>query len=68
MKKLASLLVLFIAIAVATNAQTAKGVIQGVLLDAKSKEPIEFASVALIPQGTTAPLTGCNTEEKVTIK
>jgi len=63
MKKLASLLVLFIAIAVATNAQTAKGVIQGVLLDAKSKEPIEFASVALIPQGTTAPLTGCNTEE-----
>ena len=64
MKKIASLFLLFIAIAVATNAQTAKGVIQGVLLDAKSKEPIEFASVALIPQGTTAPLTGCNTDEK----
>ena len=63
MKKLASLLILFIAVAMATNAQTAKGVIQGVLLDAKSKEPIEFASVALIPQGTTAPITGCNTEE-----
>ena len=63
MKKLASLFLLFIAVAVATNAQTAKGVIQGILLDAKSKEPIEFASVALIPQGTTAPLTGCNTDE-----
>ena len=63
MKKLASLFLLFIAIAVATNAQTAKGIIQGVLLDAKSKEPIEFASVALIPQGTTAPMTGCNTDE-----
>lgn len=64
MKKIASLFLLFIAIAVATNAQTAKGVIQGILLDAKTKEPIEFASVALIPQGTTAPLTGCNTDEK----
>lgn len=63
MKKIASLFLLFIAIAVVTNAQTAKGVIQGILLDAKSKEPIEFASVALIPQGTTAPLTGCNTDE-----
>ena len=63
MKKLASLFLLFIAVAVATNAQTAKGVIQGMLLDAKSKEPIEFASVALIPQGTTAPMTGCNTDE-----
>ncbi len=63
MKKIVSLFILFVAVAVATNAQTAKSVIQGVLLDAKSKEPIEFASVALIPQGTTAPVTGCNTEE-----
>lgn len=63
MKKIASLLVLFIVATVTMNAQTAKGVIQGILLDAKSKEPIEFASVALIPQGTTTPLTGCNTEE-----
>lgn len=62
MKKIASLLILIIAV-VTMNAQTAKGVIQGILLDAKSKEPVEFASVALIPQGTTTPLTGCNTEE-----
>ena len=63
MKKLASLLILFIAVAVTTSAQTAKGIIQGILIDANSKEPIEFASVALIPQGKTAPINGCNTEE-----
>ncbi len=63
MKKIVSLIILFIAIAATVNAQTAKGIIQGILLDAKSKEPIEFASVALIPQGTTTPVTGCNTKE-----
>lgn len=63
MKKTVSLLILFIAVALAANAQTAKGVIQGLLLDAKSKEPVEFASVALIPQGIRTPVTGCNTEE-----
>ena len=63
MKKFTILLSLFITIITSTDAQTAKGVIQGILIDAKDKTPIEFASVALIPQGTTVPITGCNTEE-----
>ena len=63
MKKIASLLILLIAVAVTMSAQTAQSVIRGVLLDAKSKEPVEFASVALIPQGTKTPINGCNTEE-----
>ena len=66
MKKFLLTLTLFIAVATTAGAQTAKGVIQGTLIDAKSKEPIEFASVALIPQGTTAPVNGCNTEENGT--
>ena len=66
MKKFLLTLTLFIAVAITAGAQTAKGVIQGTLIDAKSKEPIEFASVALIPQGTTAPVNGCNTEENGT--
>ena len=63
MKKILSLLILFVMIAATVDAQTAKGVIQGILIDAKSKEPVEFASVALIPQGSTTPITGCNSEE-----
>ena len=69
MKRIYLSIILFIATAMTAIAQNArievnaKGVIQGVLIDAKSKEPIEFASVALIPQGTTAPINGCNTEE-----
>lgn len=44
-------------------AQTATGVIRGKLTDSKSKEPLGFVSVALIPEGSTAPITGCNTDE-----
>lgn len=44
-------------------AQTATGVIRGKLADAKSKEPLGFVSVALIPEGSSAPITGCSTSE-----
>ncbi len=63
MKKLYLSIILLIFAAITVDAQTAKGVIQGILIDDKSKEPVEFASVALIPQGKTAPINGCNTEE-----
>ncbi len=63
MKKLVLLLFAIIAVSVNMDAQTAKGVIQGILLDSKSKQPVEYASVALIPQGTKTPVNGCNTEE-----
>ena len=63
MKKIITTLTLLIMLATTTSAQNAKNIIQGVLFDAKEKSPIEFASVALIPEGTTTPINGCNTEE-----
>ena len=63
MKKILTTLTLLIMLAATTSAQNAKNVIQGVLFDAKEKAPIEFASVALIPEGSTTPINGCNTEE-----
>lgn len=63
MKKPFTLFFLFLALSMAVGAQTAKGVIQGILLDSKTKKPVEYASVALVPEGTTTPINGCNTEE-----
>ena len=44
-------------------AQTANGIIKGRLIDSKSKEPLEFVTVALLPKGSTTPINGCSTDE-----
>lgn len=45
------------------TAQTSNGVIRGKLIDSKSKEPLEFVTVALIPSGSNTPTNGCNSAE-----
>ncbi len=45
-------------------AQTADGTIKGQLIDSKSKEPLEFVTVALLPKGSSTPINGCSTDEK----
>ena len=44
-------------------AQTANGIIKGKLIDSKSKEALEFVTVALIPKGSSTPTNGCSTDE-----
>lgn len=44
-------------------AQTANGVIEGVVTDFKTKQPLDFVTVALIPEGSTTPAYGCSTSE-----
>ncbi|MBQ3188491.1 MAG: TonB-dependent receptor [Bacteroidaceae bacterium] len=44
-------------------AQNANGIIQGVITDSKTKQPLDFVTVALIPEGSTAPISGCTTAE-----
>lgn len=63
MKKIVPIFTLFVMLSIVAGAQTAKNVIQGFVYDAKEKSPIEFASVALIPEGSTTPVNGCNSEE-----
>lgn len=63
MKKIVPIFTLFVMLSIVASAQTAKNVIQGFVYDAKEKSPIEFASVALIPEGSTTPVNGCNSEE-----
>lgn len=60
-KSLLSLFIMFLPIAI--MAQTANGIIRGKLIDAKSKEALEFVTVALIPKGSTTPVNGCSTGE-----
>ena len=45
-------------------AQTAEGIIKGQVIDSKSKEPLEFVTVALLPKGSSTPINGCSTDEK----
>ena len=43
-------------------AQTS-GIIQGKVIDKENNEPLGFVTVALVPQGATAPVAGCNTND-----
>lgn len=45
-------------------AQTSEGIIKGQVIDSKSKEPLEFVTVALLPKGSSTPINGCSTDEK----
>ena len=62
MKK-AAICLLALLMPIAILAQTANGVIKGKLIDSKSKEALEFVTVALMPKGSTTPINGCNTDE-----
>ena len=44
-------------------AQVADGIIKGKLIDSKSKEALEFVTVALMPKGSSTPINGCSTDE-----
>ncbi len=46
----------------AVMAQTL-GTIRGKVIDKENNEPLGFVTVALVPQGTTAPVAGCNTND-----
>lgn len=61
-KALFSLLALFMPLLLL--AQTADGIIKGQVIDSKSKEPLEFVTVALLPKGSSTPINGCSTDEK----
>lgn len=61
-KALFSLLTLFMPLLLL--AQTADGIIKGQVIDSKSKEPLEFVTVALLPKGSSTPINGCSTDEK----
>lgn len=39
------------------------GTIRGKVIDKENNEPLGFVTVALVPQGTTAPVAGCNTND-----
>lgn len=60
-KRLVALLSLFLPLIIL--AQTVNGIIGGKIVDSKTKEPLEFVTVALIPQGSTTPVNGCSTSE-----
>ncbi|MBQ2779432.1 MAG: TonB-dependent receptor [Bacteroidaceae bacterium] len=61
-KALFSLIALFMPLLLL--AQTADGIIKGQVIDSKSKEPLEFVTVALLPKGSSTPINGCSTDEK----
>lgn len=63
MQKLYTLL-LFLLMPFILFAQSANGIIQGKIIDSKSKAPLDFVTVALIPNGSTTPVNGCNTDEE----
>ena len=45
-------------------AQSEGGVVEGKVIDNKSKEPLGFVTIALIPDGATAPVAGCNSDDE----
>ena len=53
----------FLLIPFSLFAQSATGVVQGKVVDSKSKQSLGFVTVALIPEGSTIPVNGCNTDE-----
>lgn len=60
-KVLFTLLTLLLSVTI--SAQTA-GVIQGKVIDSKTKLKLDFVTVALVPAGSNAPINGCNTDEE----
>ena len=65
-KRTVALLALFMPLFIL--AQTANGIIAGKVIDSKTKEAVEFVTVALIPQNSTAPTNGCSTAEDGTFE
>ena len=49
-------------LAIAVQAQ-AQGEIKGKIIDKSNKEPLSYVTVALIPEGGTAPAGGCNSDD-----
>lgn len=54
---------IFLVIPICFFAQNNGGVIRGKIIDSKTKEPLEFVTIALTPQNSKAPTNGCNSEE-----
>lgn len=54
---------LFLLLPLAVAAQSAAGIVRGKLTDSKTKEPLGFVTVALMPIGSNTPINGCNTDD-----
>ena len=46
----------------------ATGTICGKVIDGESNEPLGFVTIALVPEGSTAPIAGCSTEDDGTFE
>ena len=60
MKKILTFLLFVLPLAI--QAQT-NGTVSGTVIDNENGEPLGFVTVALIPEGQTTPVAGCNTED-----
>lgn len=57
-------LLLFVILSVQVNAQSAKGKITGKVTDATTKLPVDYATVSVFKQGSTAPFNGISSDPK----
>ena len=64
MRKFLHILLLLIIPFTTLFAQSEGGVVEGKVIDNKSKEPLGFVTIALIPDGATAPVAGCNSDDE----
>ncbi len=61
MRKIFSLVLLFIT-PIVLFAQ-GSNIVTGSIIDSKTKEPLGFVTVALIPEGSTTPVNGCTSDD-----
>ena len=64
MKPIINLALFIMLLALPTDmAAQATGAVYGKVIDGENSEPLGFVTIALVPEGSTAPIAGCSTDD-----